>query len=135
MKGKPILLLVDDNKDDLLLLEHTAAASSNPCHIFFAKDGVNAIHLLKEVHFKPTLILLDIYMPEMSGFEFLKFIRASEELKTLPILMLTASRKPDDQELALALGADGYFTKQLYFKDTQRFWRNIWSRYDELHPK
>ena len=71
-----------------------------------AKDGNRALELWRA--FKPDLILLDIGLPEMDGFEVLKTVRASDNV---PVIMMTARAEEIDQLLGLGLGADNYITK------------------------
>ena len=74
-----------------------------------AEDGEQALERVASI--KPDLLLLDISLPGISGFEVLESLRAQQEFKRLPIIMLTAHGREVEKEKGLALGADDYVTK------------------------
>ncbi|MFN8761702.1 MAG: chemotaxis response regulator CheY [Burkholderiales bacterium] len=74
-----------------------------------AEDGQVALNMLKSSHY--DLVVSDINMPNMNGFDLLKNIRAEESLKNLPVLMVTAEAKKEDIVLAAQNGASGYIVK------------------------
>lgn len=74
-----------------------------------AKDGNQALEKLKQV--KPDLVILDIMMPYVDGFEVLRKMRNDPELADIPVIMLTAKGGEDDPRIALELGANGFLTK------------------------
>ena len=104
------LLIVDDNTEnrELALAVFQRLAVSN-VEIFQAACGVEAL----EVAFreKPVLILLDIMMPGMSGFEVCQKIKDCTDLAKTRIIMLTATDETADRERAKQVGADGYIVK------------------------
>jgi len=74
-----------------------------------ARDGQQAMEIvLRE---KPDLVFLDIMLPCIDGIEVCRAIKASEELRSIPVIMLTAKSQETDKEEALAAGADEYMTK------------------------
>jgi len=77
--------------------------------IFTAGDGLSAIKIIKEE--KPALILLDLMLPGMNGFEVCKEVRRDSELSSTPIIILSAKDAEFDKVLGLELGADDYMTK------------------------
>ncbi|MBS1176944.1 MAG: response regulator receiver protein [Proteobacteria bacterium] len=80
------------------------------CHnVTEAEDGAAALELLKVQHF--DFVVSDINMPNMSGFELLKAIKAEETLRHLPVLMVTAEARKEDIVLAAQSGAAGYIVK------------------------
>lgn len=103
------ILLIDDNQDirDLMrmMLEKTGFT------VFEAEDGAKGFIKAREI--KPELILLDVMMPILSGFDVLKQIRQEKNarLREVPILMITAKSQSEDIDLALSLGATGYIIK------------------------
>jgi CheY-like chemotaxis protein len=113
------LLLVEDNRDDAFFLQRALqkANISTPVHV--AEDGQSAIDYLKAAmeHREltrqplPSLVLLDLKIPYVSGFEVLKWIREQSALANLPVVILTSSPEQRDREMALALGANGYLVK------------------------
>lgn len=74
-----------------------------------AEDGQVALNMLKNGHY--DFVVSDINMPNMNGFELLKNIRADDNLKGLPVLMVTAEAKKEDIVLAAQTGASGYIVK------------------------
>lgn len=74
-----------------------------------ARDGLEALEKLKAN--KPDLVILDIMMPHLNGFEVLKRMRADPELSNIPVIILTAKGGENDAKTALSIGANGFLTK------------------------
>lgn len=74
-----------------------------------APDGKRALDTVRDA--LPDVLVLDVMLPELDGYEILRRLRAGEETATLPVLMLTAKGQPQDRETALACGADIFMTK------------------------
>jgi two-component system sensor histidine kinase/response regulator len=111
MKGNdPVILVVDDTEDNLDLLEF--ALKRKPVQMLRASSGKECLALAEQK--QPDIILLDIQMPEMDGFETLKRLRANPATVKIPVVFLTAQRK-DAESIAtgLALGAEQYLTKPI----------------------
>lgn len=103
------VLIVDDDKDTLFTVgEIVQSLGYNP---LFAKNGVECILTLK--HEVPDLILLDIMMPKMDGFETLKEIRKHNEYKNIPVIALTAYAMLDDKDIIDKSGFDDIITKPI----------------------
>jgi two-component system, OmpR family, alkaline phosphatase synthesis response regulator PhoP len=101
------ILIVEDEADiQELLAYHVEQAGHD---ILLADDGAMALHLAQSE--SPDLILLDIMMPKLTGFEVCETLRAQSETKNLPIIMLTARGHEQDIVKGLNLGADDYVTK------------------------
>lgn len=79
-----------------------------------AFDGEEAIQKLEIAKEKPTLAILDIFMPKMGGFDVLKYIKQNPKLQRVPVVMLTNVAEREDAEYALELGAVLYLTKTQY---------------------
>ncbi len=106
----PTILVVDDTEDNLDLLEF--ALKRKPVKMLRAASGMACLAIAKDS--KPDIILLDIQMPEMDGFETLKRLRSSPETTKIPVIFLTAQKKdPESIAKGLALGADQYLTKPI----------------------
>jgi CheY-like chemotaxis protein len=106
------ILIVDDNKDNLLSL-HTLIKKNFPdVHVIEANSGLTALSILmKET---VDLIILDIQMPNLNGFETAKMIRARPKMENIPIVFLTAAYKSEEfQDKGYALGAVDYLTKPI----------------------
>jgi two-component system sensor histidine kinase/response regulator len=107
---EPLILVVDDTEDNLDLLEF--ALKRKPVRMLRAISGQECLALAAEK--QPDIILLDIQMPEMDGFETLKRLRANPATSKIPVVFLTAQRKDADSIAAgLALGAEQYLTKPI----------------------
>ncbi len=101
------VLIVDDNQQNCELIEAYLAAE--PVDVAMAFDGQEAIDKVPE--FKPDLILLDIMMPRMSGYEVCKHLKQNAATKDIPILMVTALNEMGDIEKAVNAGCDDFLTK------------------------
>ncbi len=101
------ILIVDDDLDTLrlvgLMLQHQGY------RINAASSGIQAISIVQTD--KPDLILLDIMMPEMDGYEVARKLRADQNTNTIPIIMFTAKTQVDDKVEGFEAGADDYLTK------------------------
>jgi CheY-like chemotaxis protein len=108
---KPILLVEDDSVDAMTV--RRAMRDLQAGHsVIHSVNGEEAMKYLTSSDMeKPFLILLDLNMPKMSGIEFLKVIKAHQELKTIPIIVLTTSKEKRDVLESFELGAAGYMVK------------------------
>lgn len=104
--GKTILIVDDDNRN-LILME--AILMPLGYDVILARDGEEALQKVKEK--PPDLILLDIMMPKMDGFEVARRLKEEEETKIIPIVMVTALRESEDRVKALEVGADDFISK------------------------
>ena len=100
------VLVVEDNPDLLLLMRNILAKTYN---IFTATNGVEAIEILKSEEI--NLIISDVMMPEMDGYELCSKVKQDIEFNHIPIILLTAKMKEDDEINAYQSGADAYLTK------------------------
>jgi two-component system, sensor histidine kinase and response regulator len=109
-KKNPVLLVVDDTEDNLDLLEF--ALKRKPIQMLRASGGAECLAIAQER--KPDIILLDIQMPGMDGFETLRRLRENPLTQEIPVIFLTAQKKdPLSIEEGLQLGADAYLTKPI----------------------
>lgn len=108
MKQKTKILLVDDEPDIVEFLDYNLTKEG--FDVIKAYDGVEA---LKKIVEKPELVLLDIMMPKMDGYEVCKRIRNMEGLDKLPVVFLTAKSGEVDEILGLELGASDYIQKPI----------------------
>jgi len=118
-KSGDCVLYAEDEKCDIFFLERAFQSTGSPHWLNAVPDGEQAIDYLagkgrfadRARHPLPALVLLDINMPKKSGLEVLKWIRQQPSFKSLSVLMLTSSPRPEDMEKARLLGADGYLIK------------------------
>ena len=101
------ILVVDDDPDLLMLLSKMLERIGTPPTT--ALNGVEGLKLLEENHF--DLLILDLMLPDMDGFDILRQIREDQRYDTMPVLILSALADPDTISEGLDLGADGYLTK------------------------
>ncbi|CZZ95568.1 metal-dependent phosphohydrolase [Bordetella ansorpii] len=104
--ARPTLLLVDDEPTNLQVLRHTL---QDDYRLFFARDGRKGIELARMEH--PDLILLDIMMPDISGYEVCAALKQDEALQTTPIIFITALASSMDEQYGFDVGAVDYITK------------------------
>lgn len=105
MKSK--ILIVDDERDILELV--SLILSEGGMDVFQAQDGLSALEIARKE--KPDLILLDIMMPEIDGWEVLKILKIEEETKDIPVAMLTCKTETRDKVMGIQEGAIDYITK------------------------
>ncbi|GAB3317177.1 response regulator [Larkinella ripae] len=105
------VFIVDDDEDDQFLLQQVFRQYSPECRIKTLVNGVELLDALQTISDLPALVLLDLNMPLMSGFEALAQIRQNGAYDSLPVVILTTSSLPEDQERAEQLKATGFVTK------------------------
>ncbi|MFX0042202.1 MAG: PleD family two-component system response regulator [Candidatus Hodarchaeota archaeon] len=112
---KPLILLVDDNQDILynikLLLE------ANNYKVITAISGKQAIELLSNLDLLPELIISDIMMPGINGYDFFEHVSHNVKWNHIPFIFLTAKSTPEDVRLGKMLGVDDYITKPFNEED------------------
>ncbi|UII76090.1 response regulator [Flagellimonas sp. HMM57] len=106
------ILIVDDEPNIVMSLEY--AFKKKDFEVFIARDGKEALEIADKQ--TPHIILLDIMMPQMDGYETLQKIKENKELKETKIIFLSAKSKLADVEKGMKLGADGYMTKPFSIK-------------------
>src|SRR5262245_20018280 len=106
---QPRILIADDNPQGAELLE--AYLVSGEYEIRTAADGEEALRQVQQWH--PDLVLLDIMMPKISGFEVCKCLRADPATRDIAVLMITALDQPSDIERAVEAGTDDFVTKPI----------------------
>ena len=110
----PTLLVVEDAKDQALLVGVAARRAHPGLDVRIAEDGLEAIAYFagippfdeRRLHPFPDLVILDLYMPEVNGFEVLEWIKDRPEPLHVPVVVLTSSPNPED-ELRAAFGRAG----------------------------
>lgn len=107
MTTKPKILVVDDEPNILMSLEFLMRKSGY--EVFIARNGAEALQLVNEQ--LPDVLVLDIMMPEVDGYEVCQHIKSSEALRHIRVIFLSAKGKEADIEKGYALGADLYLTK------------------------
>lgn len=109
MQEKPRILIVDDETTNIGVLFE---ALKDEYKINIAKDGKSAIDIAKS-NLKPDLILLDVMMPDINGFEICKILKEDENTKNIPIIFVTILSQTDREKIGLELGAIDYIIKPI----------------------
>jgi DNA-binding response OmpR family regulator len=109
MADSPRVVIADDNPQGVELLEAYLAGADY--EVRTAADGEETLRLVHE--WQPDLILLDVMMPKISGFEVCKRIRANPETRDIAVLMITALDQPSDIDRAVDAGTDDFLTKPI----------------------
>ena len=102
--NQPVILVVDDIVTNIVLIQ--AFLRGRNYEVLSAQSGVQALQIASENH--PDIVILDIMMPEMDGYEVLARLRAGEDTKDIKVVMLSALARN-----AMDLGADGFLTKPI----------------------
>lgn len=105
--GEATVLLVDDNLQNLELMH--AYLEGLPCRIATAADGLEAVEAIERE--APDLVLLDVMMPRMSGFEVCQKIKSNPATRDIIVIMVTALQEVGDFERAVECGTDDFLTK------------------------
>ena len=121
MNCRPTILFAEDSEDDRLLIERGFEKAKFPFNLHFVKDGVTAKEYLRgqgryadrENFPAPCILLTDLKMPRMDGFELLTWVRSQKAWKKLPVIVVTGSDQTEDWQRAMDLGANSYVVKDL----------------------
>jgi CheY-like chemotaxis protein len=134
MSAQKTILVAEDDSNDVYLLKLAFLKAGLDVHFEFVQDGEQLIQYL-EAHNRtsenplPELLLLDIKMPKVNGFEALEWIRRQPGLKRLLIVMLTSSDEPRDINRAYDLGVNSYLVKPCgieHLIDIAEYLYNYW---------
>ena len=117
------LLLVEDNPAHATLVQ--CCLEDQPAAVYHAQDGEEALeYLLHQGRFanpednpRPRVIILDLNLPKVDGFDVLRHVKTSSTLRSIPVVILTTSDSTDDIQRAYALGADSYVVKPTELKE------------------
>jgi two-component system response regulator len=140
-----MILLVEDNASDekLTALAFKKCGVSN--ELVVVRDGAAALdylfasgeHAGRDARVLPTVVLLDLQLPKLSGLEVLRRIRADERTKLLPVVVLTASKEEEDVLRSYSLGANAYVRKPVVFAEFAEAAKALglfWLLLNELPP-
>ena len=131
------VLHVEDDSNDVLLFQHACQKAGVPLNLKNVSDGDEAIAYLegnsnysdRELNPLPRLVLLDLKMPRVSGFDVLAWMRKDQKFRDLPVVVLTSSNHAADVERAYQAGANSYLVKPVDFnglvdlaKSIHKYW-------------
>lgn len=127
------ILLIEDDRVDIMTVQRALSKNSFSNPLYVARTGLEALNMLRgeagceKIEPPPSLILLDLNLPKMSGIEFLGELRADPALRDLRIIVLTSSNEPRDREAAFKYEVDDYFVKPHSFDEFSRAMATILS--------
>jgi CheY-like chemotaxis protein len=107
------IFVADDDEDDHYLLQTAFRVHCPACQLQFAHDGLVLLELLNQSTLIPSLIILDLNMPRLDGFETLQILRHNPLYAKTPIIILTTSDNQSDRQQAFELLASEFVTKPL----------------------
>jgi CheY-like chemotaxis protein len=102
------ILVVEDDRSIQMVLELVFTRAAK-CEVLTASDGPEGLAMIQQA--KPDVVLLDLMLPGMDGFEICERVKADEATRHIPIIFLTAQPQPTAMARAMALGAAGYIVK------------------------
>ncbi len=123
--NKPILLVEDDQVDTMTVKRALKEIHvTNP--LVPLENGEEAVHYLRDSkQEKPCIILLDLNMPIMNGIEFLQVVKHDEQLRRIPVVVLTTSEEQQDKVNSFNLGVAGYMAKPVDYRQFVEVMRSI----------
>src|ERR1700739_1812802 len=140
-----VILLVEDNADDELLTLRALKKNNIRNEVVVARDGSEAldylfgtgIHAGRDLSVMPQIILLDLKLPKVDGFEVLNRVRTSEATKLLPVVIFTTPNKDQDRIRGYGLGANSFVRKPVEFEKFMEAVRQLglyWLLLNETAP-
>lgn len=118
------ILLIEDNDNDEFLLRKALSDFQKHLNIFTINDGQKALNFLHELSHdnveprpRPDLILLDLHLPNLRGFDILKDIKRRSYLQDIPVIVLSSSLNPEDRSAAYGLQASGFIRKSFSYDE------------------
>ena len=130
---RPVILLVEDDEADQEIVRRVAEQGATKARLEIVSSGQEALdYLLREGGFKnpddaptPSLVLLDLNMPGLSGLDVLERIRSRKSTKSLPVIVLSTSDQETDIVMSYELGANSFLTKPVKFDEFVRVIREL----------
>src|SRR5581483_4909361 len=127
------VLLVEDDLNDIFLVKRAFKLARLATPLQVVTDGEEALHYLRgddryadrQAHPLPHLIVMDIKMPRMTGFEVLEWIKHDGALRRIPVVIVSSSNQPSDINRAYELGANAYMVKPVDFRAVEHLFESI----------
>jgi two-component system, response regulator len=143
MSETTLILLVEDNPDDELLTLDVLHESRLDCSIAVTRDGEEALDYLfgagawagRDTRVQPGLVLLDLKLPKLSGFDVLTRIRADQRTEIVPVVLLTTSSQDEDMVRGYKCGANSFVRKPVQFDKFSEALRQLgqyWLQVNEM---
>lgn len=118
MTKSNLILLIEDNEDDVILTRRALEKIDSTLQIDFCQSGSGALNYLFPQNGEtvlPDLIILDLNLPIINGFDVLQAIRSNERTRAIPVVVLSSSREESDLRRATELGANSFIRKPIDF--------------------
>jgi two-component system chemotaxis sensor kinase CheA len=131
LEGKRVLLVDDDIRN---LYALSAVLEVKGLDITSAQNGKEALELLQNTEKKFDIVLMDIMMPVMDGYEAIRAIRKNNNLKNIPIIALTSKAQAEDRQLCIDAGANEYMSKPIDHEQLLSLLK-IWSTYQRPYDE
>ena len=126
------ILMAEDDVDDRFLVQEALEENNTKTEIVFVDNGEDLISYLlykdsyaEATHQLPNLILLDLNMPKMDGREALKTIKQNSSIKSIPVVVFTTSKAPEDIKITYDLGVNSFITKPVSFADLVKVMKSL----------
>lgn len=124
------ILFIEDDNIETMKLQRTVSKLETKHNIVEAKNGEEALNILRSATDLPDIILLDLNMPRMSGIEFLTILKADDILKYLPTIVLTTSENRVDLLECYRIGIAGYILKPLKYEDYEAKIKSVFNYWE-----
>lgn len=133
LKNNPHIIIADDDLDDQYIIKDVIEKLKVKHEFVSVYNGLELLHLLKGTgktgeKIIPGLIIMDLNMPLLDGLGALSQIKANEELKDIPVYILSTSRFDYDKQRALELGANDFFSKPYKFEELKEIIKDIFTK-------
>ena len=109
------ILIIEDDASNRRIMEVVLRRLN--CEVLMAENGADGLVMARKI--KPDLILMDVMMPKMSGFDTLTEMRRDDQLSKTPVLVVSAKTSRDERQIALDHGATGFIAKPFHVQDIQ----------------
>jgi DNA-binding response OmpR family regulator len=127
-RNKPLVLLADDDPELRQMVR--LHLEMTECDVLEASDGAEALELLIEEH--PQLVILDVMMPELTGWEILRYLRSKEQYDDIGVLMLTAIGPTLNELSSPMYGADDYIDKPFKLEELLAKIRKVLAKHEQV---
>ncbi|MBC7654073.1 MAG: response regulator [Oligoflexus sp.] len=127
-----IFWIADDDADDRMIIKEAFEENNNRQTLSFFENGEMVLARFKEgleSSNYPSLLILDLNMPKVNGFELLEKIKKNDKIKHIPIVILSTSKNNIDREKVLSLGADDFITKPFSFDHMIKITKELIEKY------
>ncbi|MFK7810905.1 MAG: response regulator [Maribacter sp.] len=124
------ILFIEDDNIETMKLQRTVSKLETKHNITEAKNGEEALNILKSDADLPDVIFLDLNMPKMSGIEFLTILKADDIMRYLPTIILTTSENRSDLLECYKIGIAGYILKPLKYEDYETKIRKVFDYWE-----